>query len=318
MSLSKDQYPENCLDMELVIEDNSGFPIEVFSRDHNLFIPAILIAGQEKVAVLYYFSESLVKGNRDMEIFLNRYEARSHGGIFTLYASSSKYKPYSLLGKIIDVPSVINYASYVWNGRHYFHFAFRHEYLPQLSDIMLTSDAPEGLIINRLGINDRMKRVLEWIDQKLNLFEITIETVPPPEELQPDRNPIGHEWAREIKCSTFDGSVRAVYCTPYSREIGGAVRVADSIFELTTQNELLSYLSSKDGNVMIPAFRRFQSLENSRFTISMILPYAYTGEYIRKIARATVKFPSWRIFLKEVSPYSEKISKEQQFPEANF
>ncbi len=314
MSLSKDHYPENCLDMELVIEDNSGFPIEVFSRDHNMFIPAILIAGQDKVAVLYYFSESSVKGNRDMEIFLNKYEARLSNGIYTLYASSTKYKAYYLLGKIIDIPSVMNYASYVWNGRHYFHFAFRHEYLPDLSDIILKSDSPEGMLINRLGKNNRMQEVLEWIDQKLNLFEITVETIPPPEELQPDRNPIGDVWAREIKCRTFDGSVRAVYCTPNSREIEGAVRVADHIFELTTQNELLSYLSSKDGNIMIPAFRRFQSLENARFTISMVLPYAFTGEYIRKIARATSRFPNWRVFLKNVSSYSAKYKQETEDP----
>lgn len=308
MTLSKDHYPENCLDMELVIEDNSGFPIEVFSRDHNLFIPALLISGEDKVAVLYYFSETLVKGNRDMEIFLNRYDARNSKGILTLYASSKKYKPYSILGKIIDVPSVMNYASYVWNGRHYFHFAFRHEYLPHLSDIILTSETPEGMVIHRLGKNDRMNSVLEWIDQKLNLFEVTIETVPPPEELAPDRNPLGNEWAREIKCRTFDGSVRAVYCTPSFVEAAGAIKVAGNIYELTTQNELLSYLASKDGNVMIPAFRRFQSLENSRFTLSMILPHAYTGEYIRKIAKATSKFPDWNIYLTSVSPFSGKYS----------
>lgn len=304
MAFSEEYYPENCLDMELVLVSDSGYPIEAFSKDHNLFVPAVLISGNEKVAVLYYFSETGVSGHRDVEIFLNRYSARKTNGIYTLYASSAKYPEYTFLRDIINIPSVMNYATYVWNGRHFFHFVFRHEYLPELSQVLLSAGNSTGVHVYRLGKNNQMRQILKWIDERIKLYEVSVETIPPQTELEPDNNPLGPQWTREIKCRSFDDYIRAVYCSPNPRISDKAIRVTDNIFELETRNELLSYLASKEGNMVIPAFRRVQTLENGKFTISMILPEAYVSEYLRKIARASRMFNSWRIFLQTVKPFS--------------
>ena len=302
MSLSEAIQPENFLDMEAVVISDSEFPIETFSRDHDLLIPALLTIWSDKVGILYYFSSARVKGNRDMEIFLNRYGARQTNEIYTLYASSSQYPQANVLRKIIEVPSTVNYASYVWQGKHYFHFAFRHEYLREISNIILSPDNPYGIQVGRLAPNNRMMQVLKWLHDNLRLSMVSIESIPPEQELSEQNNPMGSEWIREIKCRSPDGKIKAVYHAAGTPSVRDVKKIAESIYEIETQNELISFLSSKENHVMIPEFRRLQKLEDGKFTITVVLPEAYSAEYIRKLARASIALPQWKIFLSGVTP----------------
>ena len=297
----------NNLDMELVIENEGNFPIEAFSRDHDLFVPAVLSAGNGKVSMMYYFSEAAVKGKRDVEIFLNRYGARNNGGVLTLYASSSKFPQYNMLKRILDIPSVLNYASYVWKGKHYFHFIFRHEFLRQVSDTLLSSEVPSGINVHRLSGNDRMIDVLKWIDSHVELYEVTVDTIPPSEELSPERNPIGLEWVREIKYRTMDSSIKAVYFSGSERVRDDAMKIVDNIYEMETRNEMLGFLSSSDHSIMIPSFRRIHTLSGGIFTITLILPKSFVSDYIKKISRSRKDFLNWSVKIRNVRPFASMM-----------
>ncbi len=309
MNFQESFLAANKLDMELVIENEGNFPIEAFSRDHDLFIPALLSAGNGKVSVMYYFSEAAVKGKRDVEIFLNRYGARNNEGILTLYASSSKYPQYNTLQRILDIPSVLNYASYVWKGKHYFHFIFRHEFLRQVSDSLLSSDLPSGINVHRLSRNDRMSDVLRWIDGHVELYEVTFDTVPPLDELSPEKNPIGMEWIREIKYRTTDSSIRAVYFSISKDVSASALKIVENIYEIQTSNNMLGFLSSREHNVMIPSFRRIHTLSGGIFTVTLILPRSFVSDYVKKIARSRQDFLNWNVKIRNVRPLSALLNK---------
>ncbi|MEM0157190.1 MAG: hypothetical protein QXN26_03875 [Thermoplasmataceae archaeon] len=311
MNFQESFLAANNLDMELVIVNEGNFPIETFSRDHDLFIPALLSAGNGKVSVMYYFSEAAVRGKRDVEIFLNRYGARNNEGILTLYASSSRYPQYNTLQRILDIPSVLNYASYVWKGKHYFHFIFRHEFLRHVSDTLLSSDVPSGMNLHRLSRNDRMGDVLRWIDEHVELYEVTFDTAPPVDELSPEKNPIGMEWIREIKYRTTDNSIRAVYFSKSKEVSGNALKIVENIYEIQTSNDMLGFLSSREHNIMIPSFRRIHTLSEGIFTVTLILPRSFVSDYIKKIARSRKDFLNWNVKIRNVRPLSAMLKKSE-------
>ncbi|MCL4335816.1 MAG: hypothetical protein M1344_01140 [Candidatus Thermoplasmatota archaeon] len=297
----------NRLDMKLVISIQTGTPIEKFSEEHSLFIPASLVISPNSIGSLYFFDRENIT-NRDADIFLRKSEAREMNGKQTIFASDKVYTQYEFFGrKLLELPSVIIDAHFVEGCCHYFHFRFHSAMIKKISRLLMSEEAPEGMSVKYLGKNESYRDAMDYFAGKIPLNVVTLTSTPPSPELSLDRNPIGtRAWTRETKYLRTDGKIKSIFYLDEALEVipSGVVEISgkNGIYETETENPLLSEIGKLSGNVIMPALNRTQALLDGRFEIQNVSPNMFNSELMERIKAANQKFPEWNLTLTGIEP----------------
>ena len=296
----------NRLGMRLVLSMRTGSPIEKFTQEHGIFIPASLVVSRDFIGSLYFFDKSMLEG-RDMDIFLRAYGARESNGKYTLFASDRTFPQYRFFGRsLLDLPSVIPDAHFVDGCCHYFHFRFHSSMIGKVSELMLSEEVPAGMSIEYLGKSDPDHDVVDFVSGKVPLNFVSIVSRPPDIELfSSERNPIqSGEWKRETKYLRTDGKIRSIFYIdkPLEEIPPGVVEISreEGIYEAETENPVLSEIAGLSPHITLPALSRSQSLSGERFEMQCVGPSMFERELMERIKAAKDKFPDWELAISGV------------------
>ena len=300
--LSSGRSPVDALDMELVLSNSSSFPIEDFSRRYGLRIPCIMIRDGKTVGMLYYFYKETT--DRDLDIFLRTYGARYEGGIYTLYASSSKYSEYDFLKNLWNIPSIVPDISYVEGGVHYFHFRFHHSVSDQISDLLISSSRPKDLVIERMGKYYDIRNGIGWFIETYRpyVFEVLF------------RNNTNYGMANniniEVKGITISGKPRGILYGKVSN-VANVVPIDEDLVEGDIDFDFLDSIYGKYNGVRIPVYSNLLSVTHFRVVARIIIPEMYKRNLISRLG--SEKYKVYEPEIRRVEMY-ENIT-ECDFPE---
>lgn len=307
------QGPETNLDMQCILTLEGDFPVEKFSKEYELFVPASIIIKKDHVELMYYLPES-VDNTRDVNIFLKSFKARKIGRVWTIYTNSKHFPELRYMKTLTNIPSVVFDAMYLENGVHYLYFRFHHSFVKTVSEALMEGEnIPRGLSIEYLGPSKGLLNILQKINEKLSLSIISVTTKPPKEELGIDRNPVSSgNWTREIKVVAESDNIQAVYFTdgPLKLEQGQKVSTVcenEHIYEAKTENKVIGFYSSINGRIALPTVSRIQRFDGSSFRIETVLPDLFKSEYLIKISESLSRFPEWNIVLEDVRKIGEML-----------
>ena len=295
------------LDMRLVISIHTGTPIEKFSEEHGLFIPASLVISPDSIGSLYFFDRESIT-DRDAGIFLRKSGARLINGKQTIFASDRVYSQYEFFGReLLELPSMIIDAHFVEGCCHYFYFRFHSSMIREISRLIMSEEAPEGMSVKYLGKNDPEHDAMDYFGGKIPLNIVSLTSTPPDTELSSGTNPIRTRgWTRETKYLRTDGKIKSIfYLDEALKSIpSGVVEISGEggIYEVATENPLLSEIGRLSRNVTLPALNRSQALIDERFEIQCVSPNMFNPELMERIKAAKDKFPEWNLTLTGIKP----------------
>ncbi len=284
--------PPDALDRELVLSNYSAFPVEELSRRLNLNIPCITIGDGNKFGLLYYFFKDKIE--RDLEIFLKTYGARQVNGIYTLYASSSIYSEYVFLKKLIEIPSIVPDISYVMNGTHFFHFRFNRAVTDEVSNLIISSEKPVDLNIERLGEFTDIRGYIKWFieDYDPYVFEIAFNHDLKLENME--------NLNIEIKGMVTGGTRRAIFYGQ-AGDAKNQIRIDSNIVEADLEMPFIDILYKKFQDVRIPIYSNLITVYRRRAISRIIIPGMFRKNLISRLSQ------------KETAEFEPEILKAEKY-----
>lgn len=288
------------LNTELVITTNYEYPIDTFQKNVGFMIPSMLITNKDCIGSLYYFNEKMMKWDREVEMFLSRYKALNFNGNYTLYANNKIYPDFSFFRKLIDIKSVVNYANYIWNGKHHFHFAFNSKYIPEVSNLLLDINPESTIVVEKLVSENRIMETIKTINKQISVKKIIFEARAPEFELKVERNPVSDSWERIIKIRSKEDRLESLYLN--KGKLNNLIEpIEENVYEYTTKNEFLYFLLNRQNGIIIPTFFMIEKLDNDILLNEVYLPEIFGFNFIRRVgAYSNKESKDWDIILKEI------------------
>ncbi|MGP6220805.1 hypothetical protein [Caldiplasma sukawensis] len=288
------------LNAELVITTNYEYPIDTFQRNVGFMIPSMLITNKDNIGSLYYFNEKMMKWDREVEMFLSRYKAMNFSGNYTLYANNKIYPDFSFFRKLIAIKSVVNYANYIWAGKHHFHFAFNYKYLPEISNLLLDIEPESTIVVEKMIRENRVMETINTINKQIRVKKIIFEAKAPSFELKVDRNPVSDSWERIIKIRSREDRLESLYLNT-GKPNNVIEPIEPNVYEYTTNNEFLYFLLNRQNGIIIPTFFMIEKLDNDILLNEVYLPEIFGVNFIRRVgAYSNIENKDWDIILKEI------------------
>lgn len=247
--------------------------------------------------------------SREAEIFISQYPHSKLGNTYSLRTDSNECQDLMRLRELLLIKSVMVDDVYFSEGLLHIIFRFHSSQLKKVSDFILkTKRELETLIPEYLGKSPGLVKTLNRIDSRIPLYYISLDTTPPPSQIDGDNNPLGiPSWTREIEYLT-DGKIGAVYYTPALIETDNErvdiISERDGIFRVFSVNPILEFLSKKMTQLPIMAINRSQRLEKSKLKMDIILPEVYAPTYIDIVSESIEEFPEWEITLSSSCKFS--------------
>jgi len=240
--------------------------------------------------------------SREVEIFIASYPHTKLDSIYSLKIDNDQCGDLMKLRDLLLLKSVIVDDVYYHGGLLYVIFRFHSSQLKSVSDFILkTKQQIPEVVPEYLGKSPGLIKILEHIDNRIPLYYISLDTTPPPSQLDPENNPLGlPSWTREIEYLS-SGKIGAIYCTTgtvkVDREGVDVISERDGVFRVFSENPILEFLAAKMSKMPIMAINRSQRLEKSRLRMDVILPQIYASTYLDIVSQSIENFPEWGITL---------------------
>ena len=240
--------------------------------------------------------------SREAEIFISRYPHTKLGNTYSLRTDSKECGDLMKLRDLLLIKSVMIDDVYYSDGLLHVIFRFHSSQLKSVSDFILkTKQQIPGVVPEYLGKSPGLLKILGHIDNRIPLYYISLDTSPPPSQLDKENNPLGiPSWTREIEYLS-GGKIGAIYYTPSAVHVENdkvdVISERDGVFRVFSANPILEFLSEKMSKLPIMAINRAQRFEKSRLKMDIILPEVYASTYIDIVSESIEKFPDWEITL---------------------
>lgn len=290
--------------MEAIITATGDFPVEKFSREKGITIPAVLTIGENRESFLYYFEE-MEEQDRDTSLFLKANKARKKGNIRTIYSNSNYYKEYNFFRKLTLVPSLVLDFQYVMDGHHFIHLRFHRKYLKEFSDLISSEAFPEINSVLYVGENRHSIENAKKFFRLFKVMHISYRFTPPEIEGRRDGN--------HLMKGDFSGEVRYInenrkipfnlYMKPSNALVLENVKgkaADDEISEVSFENDMLNEIIFLSEHVAFPNFGIYFTRKNGILRFEALIPEMYSREFMKKVFNLSIKIPEWNIVLDNV------------------
>ncbi len=289
------------LDMQCILSMDLDVELLNAAKKYNVYAEGSLSLNNGGID-LYAYIPTQKPLSREAEIFISRYPHSRLGNTYSLRTDSNGCGELMRLRDLLLIKSVMIDDVYYSEGLLHVIFRFHSSQLKSVSDFILkTKQQLPGVVPEYLGKSPGLLKILDHIDSRIPLYYISLDTTPPPSQLDPENNPLGiPSWTREIEYLS-GGKIGAIYYTPSAiradNEKVDVISERDGVFRVFSANPILEFLSEKMSKLPIMAINRAQRFEKSRLKMDIILPEVYASTYLDIVSESMEKFPEWEITL---------------------
>ena len=289
------------LDMQCILTLDLDVDLFNAAKKFNIYAEGSLSINNGGIDLYAYIP---VQGplSREVEIFISRYPHTKLENAYSLKIDRDQCGDLVKLRDLLLLKSVIIDDVYFSGGLLYVIFRFHSSQLKNVSDFILkTKQQIPRVVPEYLGKSPGLLKILGQIDNRIPLYYISLDTTPPPSQLDHHNNPLGiPSWTREIEYLS-GGKIGAIYYTPSAIQVDmekvEVISERDGVFRVFSENPILEFLAEKMSRMPIMAINRAQRFEKSRLKMDVILPEIYASTYLDIVSESTEKFPEWEITL---------------------
>ena len=283
------------LDSQIIITGPVNGKLGELSRKVNYKILCSQNFNTGQMELVYYIPESMEK-QRDVLLLIQMLKAEKISGVWNIRINENDRSGVKIISEFIQIPSVVLDSIFVFHGSFYVYLRFNKSDIEKISGIILDRLAvEEGYSIEYLGESMGLLDTMKTISRELSLYVLSVESLPPQNELEHDNNPMGKKWRRVIKSLSPDNLINAVYVTEDKVSVPGFTPINKNLnmYIGSVKNPLLVHLNREFSQNGIVTFSRTQSIDNSTFRMSFIIPSDQASQAVRIMGNMFRMFPDW-------------------------
>lgn len=298
----------NLLDKQCSISFTSNYRIFDISRKFGIAAPAIMLMNGTEPMIHFYIEKGAEK-YREVKIFLDSLETKDILGNWVVSSRSDRYEELNAVSDVTKVPSVILDTIYLRNGYLNVSFRFHSRFINEISAVLgKYMRRFSNLNISKLGPAQSLMDILR--ETSLYVPLSLVGTLNVNRETAED-NPLGSKWIRELKFTSADGLIHAVYKCENPQDVDKnkvtEISEKDGIYEAVTRSDLVSFYAEKTNGDLISSFSRTHECDGKRMIANSVFPSSYVRNYLEIINQARTKFDKIEITLLEVFDFPDSL-----------
>ncbi len=289
-------------DMQASILVKSLIPGFEVSRKFHINIPEHLYITEEEVGE-YLFIPASLKRDREMALFLSKFDAQEQGDFYIVKLSSQDYPEMTIFRDLVKIPSAILDYKAMECGYHKFQFTFNRHDIHEVSEFIFHSrEKIPTLEAEYLGRSRGFNWILERASSVEPLLSLEV-SISVPEANLATMGPLRYrKWIRRPRFNGSTDFVDALYRiddTDGLETIPNFHRISpdDNIYRVVTGTELAVLNDSRIMKNFNPLLYQQHEFDGKTLKIRGIVSQNYSSSLMSSISDASRAFPEWHISL---------------------